>query len=124
MLSREPGGSLRASAGPGSVGGVRPSSAHGASPCRAVPGEDPAIADRRGSRLAPRARPSPSHLVHPFVPSVVRAVTPPPASSPFEDLGARGGQALPLLLPASRNLFTAPSRTEERSLGAFIEALL
>jgi hypothetical protein len=75
--------------------------------------------------MCPAANVSAPHAVQTFVPPVITGGTAEPASSQSEDLGARGGQALPLLLPASRNLVSTSSRAaEERTLQALLEALL
>lgn len=75
-------------------------------------------------RMCPAANVSAPHAMQTFVPPVMTGGTAEPASSQSEDLGARGGQALPLLLPASRNLVAVPPPAEERSLSALLEALL
>ncbi len=122
--------------------------AHGADGCREVRASEADIADRRGASEAskevvlvrfpripaptgvspmhecPSADVRPTHVVHPFVPADISARTPEPASSPSEDLGARGGQARPLHLPASRNLAAPRGRGEERSLRAILECLM
>ena len=81
----------------------------------------PAVAP---SRECPSADVRPSQVVHPFVPPEMKGRTPEPASSQPEDLGARGGQARPLHLPASRNLVATRDRAAERSLRAVIECLM
>lgn len=120
-----------ASARPDTEGCARPAPAHDATRCREVSEDVSGIADRRGAfeeaappRECPSADVRPSHVVHPFVPPDIKGRTPEPASSQAEDLGARGGQARPLHLPASRNLVATRDRAAERSLRAVIECLM
>ncbi len=63
-------------------------------------------------------------VVQPWVPSVKKEGTPEPESSQPEDLGARGGQAQPLLLPASRNLSGRGRCARERTWREFIECMV
>lgn len=141
---------VRASAAPGMGVPARLSSAEVVRPCREARGGGPAIAGREGasqgapqeaaqmrlpngseSTAAPPARNCPStdaclaHAVQPFVPAVMNGGTAEPASSQPGDMGARGGQARPLLLPASRNLFAPrPRAPSERTVRDLLECLL
>lgn len=131
---REPGVGLHARACPDTPGCARPSSAHGAAGCREASAGVTDIADRGGAFGAPpEAEPmrdcSPADVrtplaVRPFVPPDMTGGPTEPVSSQAEDLGARGGQARPLLLPASRNLVAARDKAEERTLRAVLECLM